>query len=387
MESAMLPATEEHRLIRESVATLAADFGHEYFAAQARAGLHADELWQAAAEAGFVGANLPEKFGGAGMGIAELSIVIEELAAHGCPLLMLVVSPAICGSIIAAHATAEQQATWLPEIASGRIRMSFAITEPNAGSNSHKITTTATRDGDGWRLNGTKCFITGVDNAAAILVVARTERDESTGRGRLSLFIVPTDAPGLSKSLIPVEIVAPERQFTLFFDDIALGPEALIGEANEGLRQVFTGLNPERITVAAVGNGIGRYALTKAADYARERKVWDVPIGAHQGLAHPLAEAYVQVELARLATWRAAELYDAGSDAGEAANIAKYAASEAALSALDRAIQTHGGNGLTTEFGLADLWFVARLLRTAPISREMILNFIAQHSLGLPKSY
>lgn len=383
----MLPATEEHRLIRGSVAAIAADFGHQYFADQARAGLHADELWQAIAEAGFVGANLPEKFGGAGMGIAELSIVIEELAAHGCPLLMLVVSPAICGSIIAAHGAPEQQAAWLPEIASGRMRMSFAITEPNAGSNSHRISTTASRDGDGWRLNGTKYFITGVDNAQAILVVARTGRDETTGRGRLSLFIVPTDAPGLSKTLIAVEMVAPERQFTLFFDDIVLGPDALIGEVDHGLRQVFTGLNPERITVAAIANGIGTYALTKAADYARERQVWDVPIGAHQGLAHPLAEAYMQVQLARLATWRAAELCDAGADAGEAANIAKYSAAEAAISALDHSIQTHGGNGLTTEFGLADLWFVARLLRTAPISREMILNFVAQHCLGLPKSY
>jgi len=383
----MLPVTEEHRLIRDSVAAIAADFGHDYFVAQARGGLNVEELWQAVAEAGFIGANLPEKYGGAGMGIAELSIVIEELAAHGCPLLMLVVSPAICGSIIAAHANPEQQASWLPGIASGSKRMAFAITEPNAGSNSHQITTTATADGDGWRLNGSKYFITVVDSADAILVVACTERDADSGRGRLSLFIVPTDVPGLSKSLIPVEMIAPERQFTLFFDDVQLGPESLIGEVNAGLRQVFTGLNPERITAAAVSNGIGCYALSKAADYARDRKVWGVPIGAHQGLAHPLAEAYIQVQLARLAASRAAELYDAGEDAGEAANIAKYSAAEASLLALDRSIQTHGGNGLTTEFGLADLWFVARLLRTAPISREMILNFIAQHSLDLPKSY
>jgi alkylation response protein AidB-like acyl-CoA dehydrogenase len=180
---------------------------------------------------------------------------------------------------------------------------------------------------------------------------------------------------------------APERQFTLFFDDVKLDASALIGELNDGLRQVFTGLNPERITAAAVANGISRYALTKASDYARERSVWGVPIGAHQGVAHPLAEAYIQVELARLATWRAADLYDSGEDPGEASNIAKFSASEAVLKALDSSIQTHGGNGLTTEFGLADLWFVARLLKTAPISREMILNFVGQHSLELPKSY
>ncbi len=383
----MLPATEEQRLIRDSVAALAADFGHEYFTAQARAGSNVDELWKAAGKAGFIGVNLPEKYGGGGMGISELAIVIEELATQGCPLLMLVVSPAICGSIIAKHGSPDQQAKWLPGLASGDIQMSFAITEPNAGSNSHQITTNATPDGDGWRLNGTKYFITGVDESDTILVVACTERDETTGRGRLSLFIVPTDAPGLSKTLIPVEMLAPERQFTLFFDDVTLGPDALIGEVNDGLRQVFTGLNPERITAAAVANGISRYALDKAADYARERSVWGVPIGTHQGLAHPLADAYIQVELARLAAWRAADLYDSGDDPGEASNIAKYSAAEAVLKALDTSIQTHGGNGITTEFGLADLWFVARLLRTAPISREMILNFVAQHSLDLPKSY
>jgi alkylation response protein AidB-like acyl-CoA dehydrogenase len=383
----MLPVTEEHRLIRESVSALAANFGHEYFSAQARANSNVDELWQAAGEAGFIGVNLPEKFGGGGMGISELAIVIEELAAAGCPLLMLVVSPAICGSIIAKHGSPEQQAQWLPGLASGKIQMSFAITEPNAGSNSHEITTNATKDGDGWRLKGTKYFITGVDESDAILVVACTERDEATGRGKLSLFIVPTDAPGLSKTVIPVEMIAPERQFTLFFDDVVLGPEALIGEVNDGLRQVFTGLNPERITAAAVANGISRYALGKATDYARERQVWGIPIGAHQGIAHPLAEAYIQVELARLAAWRAADLFDSGEDPGEASNIAKFSASEAVLLALDRAIQTHGGNGMTTEFGLADLWFVARLLKTAPISREMILNFVGQHSLELPKSY
>ena len=383
----MLPETDEHRLIRDSVAVLAADFGHEYFAAQAKAGSKAGELWKAAGKAGFIGVNLPEKYGGGGMGISELAIVIEELAAHGCPLLMLVVSPAICGSIIAKHGSEDQQAKWLPGLASGDLLMSFAITEPNAGSNSHLITTNATSDGSGWRLNGTKYFITGVDEADAILVVACTERDENTGKGRLSLFIVPTDAPGLSKTLIPVEIQAPERQFTLFFDNVELGPDALIGDLNDGLRQVFTGLNPERITAAAVSNGISRYALSKAADYARERSIWGVPIGTHQGIAHPLAEAYIQVELARLAAWRAADLYDSGEDPGEASNIAKFSASDASLKALDSSIQTHGGNGLTTEYGLADLWFIARLLKTAPISREMILNFVGQHSLDLPKSY
>jgi alkylation response protein AidB-like acyl-CoA dehydrogenase len=217
--------------------------------------------------------------------------------------------------------------------------------------------------------------------------VARTGEVDAKGRGHLSLFVVDTDAPGFRTAPIPVEMVTPEKQFTLWFDDVALPAERLLGREGDGLKQVFTGLNPERITGAALGNGLGLYALAKASSYARERAVWGVPIGAHQGLSHPLAKARIEVELARLMTWKAAWLFDAGQDAGEAANMAKYAAAEAALAALDQAIQVHGGNGLSTEFGLADVWFLARLLRTAPVSREMILNFVAEHTLGLPRSY
>jgi alkylation response protein AidB-like acyl-CoA dehydrogenase len=189
------------------------------------------------------------------------------------------------------------------------------------------------------------------------------------------------------KNLIPVEMVSTEKQFMIFFDDVFVEGDRLLGTFGDGFRQVFSGLNPERITSAAVVNGIGLYALEKAARYARERQVWSVPIGAHQGIAHPLAEAKIQVELARLMTSKAAWLFDHGLDAGEAANMAKFAGADAASFALDRAIQTHGGNGLATEYGLADMWGVVRLFRLAPISREMILNFVAQHSLGLPKSY
>lgn len=379
--------TTEQDEIAAAVARIARDFGHGYYVAKARADEHTTELWDAVAGAGFVGVNLPAEHGGGGMGIAELAVVIEELAAHGCPLLMLIVSPAICGSILARHGTDEQRTTWLPRLATGESKLAFAITEPDAGSNSHHLSLAAERTDGHWRLSGTKHFISGVDESDAILVVARTGVDESTGRGRLSLFLVPSDAPGLSRSVIPVELVAPEKQFILSFDDVVVDDGALVGDEGQGLRQVFDGLNPERITGAAMSNGIGRYALTKAARYANERAVWGTPIGSHQGIAHPLAEAYIQVEQARLMTMHAAARYDAGQDAGEVANIAKFAAAEASLNALDRAIQTHGGNGLASEFGLADLWFVARLLRTAPVSREMILNHIAQHALGLPRSY
>jgi alkylation response protein AidB-like acyl-CoA dehydrogenase len=376
----------EHAMVRDAVAKIAASFGHGYFVERARSGRRTDELWAAVAEGGFAGVNLPEEYGGGGMGVTELAIVVEELAAGGCPLLLLVVSPAICGSIIARHGTEEQRRRWLPGIASGREKMAFAITEPDAGSNSHRLSTSATRDGDHYVLRGQKYYISGVDEASALLVVARTA-DAGEGRGRLSLFVVDTDAPGLERTLIPVEIVAPEKQFTLHFDDVVVDADRLVGEEHEGLRQLFTGLNPERITGAAAANGLARYALDKAAAYAVSRRVWDVPIGAHQGVAHPLAEAKIDVELARLMTQKACWLYDAGLDAAEASNMAKLAAADAALLAIDRAIQAHGGNGLASEYGLADLWGLARLMKTAPVSREMVLNHIAQHSLGLPRSY
>ena len=193
---------------------------------------------------------------------------------------------------------------------------------------------------------------------------------------------------GLDRAPIELHVNAPERQFFLFLDDVRVDGDRLLGDEGDGLRQVFNGLNPERIIGAAAGNGIARYALARAAAYANQRQVWGVPIGAHQGLAHPLAEAKIEVELARLMTQKAAWATDAGvPGAGEAANMAKYAAAEAALHAVDVAIQVHGGNGFAAEYGIAGLWWMARVLRTAPVSREMILNYVAEHSLRLPRSY
>ncbi|PQM45408.1 Acyl-CoA dehydrogenase fadE12 [Mycobacterium talmoniae] len=265
--------------------------------------------------------------------------------------------------------------------------MAFGLTEPDAGSNSHNLKTTARRTGAGWTITGSKYYISAVDQASAILIVARDADHSTPEKNALSLFVVPTDSPGLTYRPIDTSIVSPDKQFLVYLDQVQVGEEALIGVAGNGLRQVFDGLNPERILVGALCGGIGRYAIDKACAYAKQRCVWSTPIGAHQGIAHPLAEAHIAVELSRMATARSAEMFDAGQPAGEAANIAKFAASEAALKALDQAIQTHGGNGLSNEYGLSELWFVTRLMRTAPVSREMTLNFIAQTSLGLPRSY
>jgi alkylation response protein AidB-like acyl-CoA dehydrogenase len=232
-------------------------------------------------------------------------------------------------------------------------------------------------------------YISGVDETSYVLVVARMA-DERTGRLQPALFMVPCDAPGLTYSKIDMEIVSPENQFMLFLDEVRVPAGALIGESAEaGLPALFTGLNPERITVAAMSIGTARYALSRASAYTATRSVWGRPIGSHQGVAHPLAHAAIQVELARLMVAKAASLYDLGRDveAGVAANMAKYAAAEAANLAVDTAIQAHGGNGMTTEYGVATLMGGVRAGRIAPVSREMILNFVSQHVLGQQKSY
>jgi len=389
--------SDERQELRRQVAKLAGKYGREWFTEKARSGEKTTDLWLEIGKNGYLGINIPEEYGGGGGGIGDIAAVCEELAAQGCPLLLMVVSPAICGTIISRYGTPAQKQRWLPGICDGTGTMAFAITEPDAGTNSHNITTTARRDtlpdgGQGWVLNGRKVFISGIDEADNVLVVARTE-DARTGRLKPCLFVVPTDAAGLEANPIPMEIVSPENQYAVFIDDVRLPADALVGdpsgEGDAGLQQLFAGLNPERIMAASFSLGLARFAIGKAAAYAQERSVFGAPIGSHQAVAHPLAQSKIEIELARLMTQKAAALYDAGNDigAGEAANMAKYAAAEAACDAVDRAVQTHGGNGITQEYGMAGMLVAARAGRIAPVSREMILNFVAMHSLGLPKSY
>ncbi len=386
-DSPVVNTDEDRRALRDAVGRLAGKYGRSYFQEVAKRGGFPEELWRDLGDAGYLGVHLPEEYGGGGGGLADLAVVIEECAAQGCPMQYIVIS-AICGPILAHHASTVLKDRWLAGIADGTKKMAFAITEPDAGTNTHRISTTATPvDGGGWRINGAKYWTSGADEADALLVVCRDAEVGPNGKPTLSLLIVDTAAPGLTMQVIDSALGAPERQFMVFFDDVPVAADSIIGAQGQGLKQVFAGLNPERVAAASIANGIALYALQKAATYANQRVVWDVPIGAHQGVAHPLARSYIEVQLARVMNARAAELFDAGQDAGEAANMAKYAAGEACLGALDNAIQTHGGNGLSNEYGLSDLWFTARMLRTAPVSREMIFNFIAQHSLGLPKSY
>jgi len=383
--------TDEHSALRAAVGELGQEFGMDYWLARARRHESTDELWEKAAQLGFIGINTPERYGGGGAGITELAIVCEELATAGSPLLLLVVSPAICATILSQTGTDEQRQRFLPGMASGAIKMAFAITEPDAGLNSHRIATTGIERPDGsFSLTGRKYYISAVDQVDYVLVVGQSPASRAGGSIRPALFVVPTDAPGFEYRPIEMEIVSPERQFFCYFDEVEVPPENVVGGSlDAALPALFAGLNPERITVAAFSIGTARYALAKAARYAKERTVWQAPIGTHQAIAHPLAKAYLETELAKLMVYKAADLHDRGlaTAAGEASNMAKYAAAEAAWNALDAAIQTHGGNGMTAEYGLGALLGVVRAMRIAPVTKEMILNFLAQHSLGLPKSY
>lgn len=268
--------------------------------------------------------------------------------------------------------------------------MAFALTEAGAGSNLRNLSTTATRDGDAWVTRGTKQFITGLDVSDMALVVTRTDTDDR-GRSQLTLFIVDTDSTGLVFRPIPIKIKikSPDRQFTVSLEDVVVPADRLIGGVpDQGLTQIFSSLTPERVNVAAQAVGLGRCFLDKAVAYAKDRNIWGVPTGAHQGIAHPLAAAKIQRELVRLMTTKAASLFDHGLvEVGEAAAVAKLAAADAALSAFDQTVQVLGGNAFASEYGVGDLWGITRLMRSAPVSREMVLNYVAQHSLGLPRSY
>src|SRR5260370_14258357 len=261
--------SEDQRALRAVVAEIAKDFGPRYYAERAAERRPCAELWTAIGNAGFIGVNIPQGYGGGGGGLTELALVCEESAAAGTPLLLLLVSAAISAEMITEFGTEDQRQAWLPGLASGAVKVVFAITEPDAGSNTLRISTTAVRDGEDWVLHGTKYYISGVDEAEALLVVARTGQDE---RGaRLSLFIVPSDAAGLDKHLLPVDLLLPERQFTLFFDGVRAGPGALVGPEGDGVKPGCHGLDPERITGPALGGGIARYPLTAAARCARDR--------------------------------------------------------------------------------------------------------------------
>lgn len=354
------------------------------------------EIWDAIAEAGFLGALVPPEYGGTGMGLLAMVLATEELASHGFGNALLVVTTmdALC---IAKSGSEEIKRRFLPKIADGSYKFCFAITEPQAGSNSFRITTHAIRDGDTYYLNGQKTYITGFDVADYALVVARTTpyaEVQSQGLPKaygLSLFIVDTKSPGIELSRIPTHGIEGMNQWNVFFNNTPVPKENLVGEENAGAMALFKALNPERIMAAASALGLTEFVLRIAVPYARERKVFrDTPIGQYQAIQHPLAEVKILSEAVRLLTYKAAWAFDNDlppSETGFYADAAKFLGAELAIKAADAGIETLGGNGFSEEYGLIYLWESARLMRTAPVSREMILNYVAEHILGLPRSY
>ena len=379
--------TEEQHMLREAVRAIAEKFGHGYFTECARSGRKADELWDELASFGIPRGKRARRIRWRGDGHKR---TCDRPRRARCSRMPAAPARCVAGDLRHDHRPLRDRRPAARLVASLRHRRAqdgLRNHRAHAGSNSHRISTTATRDGDAYRVRGTKYYISGADESESALVVTRTGVDEDTGRGGFRCSSSTSRAKGFRRRSSPSRSSLPRSSSPCSSTMWSSQPSASSGPRATGCDRSSWDVNPERIMSAAMAGGIGRYALDKASAYARDRSVWGTPIGRHQGLEHPLAKAKIDLEMARLMCQKAAWTYDVGLDAGEAANMAKYAAAEAAIAALDQAIQTHGGNGMASEYGLADMWGTARLLRTAPISREMILNFVAQHSLDLPKSY
>jgi alkylation response protein AidB-like acyl-CoA dehydrogenase len=353
-------------------------------------------LWDGFADVGLLGCLVPEEYGGNGMGLLALTIGFEEVTANALSPGLLLVT-AMDSACLLKNGSPELKRRYLPGIADGTLKFCFAITEPDAGTNTFRLKTSAKRDGDDYVLNGQKIFISGVDISDYMLVVARTtsiEELEAQGKPKsqgISLFVVDTKSPGLEKTPINIGLSEELTQFQLFFDNVRVPADHLVGQEGNGTFAMFNSLNPERILAAGICVGMAEYALRKAVAYAQERKVFkNTPIGAYQSIAHPLAEVKINLEAVKLMTYRAAWAFDQGmnpAEVGTHANMAKFLGADLAIKAVDAALETHGGMGFVEDTGLIQLWNGARLFKTAPVSREMLLNYVSEWNLGLPKSY
>ncbi len=347
-----------------------------------------EELWQSLADTGLLGLTIPEALGGSGGGQLEVVTLMETLAGAGLAMPMLLLT-AFARVPILRHGTPSQIEQFVLPSMEGKEKLCFAITEPDAGTNSFAMKTLATACEGGYRIRGQKIFISAVDQSDRMLLVARTTEASSVDHrtSGMSLFVVDVKSQGLSYNPLNIDVGWAEKQFQVFFDDVFVPHDRLIGRVDEGLAGMFDALNSERLLATAMGVGIGSFALEKAVSYSQSRKPFGRPIGSYQSLQHRIAEAKAEIEAARLMMITAAVSFDAGANAGPQANMAKFLASRAAVKAVEAAIQTHGGYGFDKDFDVITLWPSARLLEVAPINNEMLLNFIGEHVLGLPRSY
>lgn len=377
--------------IRAAVAELCGRFDDDYWSACDREHRFPQEFYDAMAEGGWIGVVIPERFGGGGQGIGVAAAILEEVAASGAGMNG---ASAIHMSIfgmqpVVLHGSEEMRAKYLPVVASGELQVAFGVTEPDAGTDTTKITTRAVRSGDRYVVNGRKVWTSKALEADRILLLTRTTPLAEVQRPSqgLTLFLVDRNAPGVDAT--PIEKMGRNAVASCetTYVDVVVHESDRVGEEGKGFSYLLDGLNAERILVAAEAVGIGRAALRRAVDYANERIVFDRPIGQNQGISFPLAEAHAKLRAARLMIDEAARLIDLGEPCGEEANLAKFLAAEAGFFAADRAVQTHGGFGYATEYHVERYFRESRLPRIAPISQELILAYVAEHVLGLPRSH
>ncbi len=381
--------TDEQRMIKSAAAELAQGFEEEYWIEKSRGNEYPREFYDELVKNGWIGIAIPEEYGGGGMGMLEMVLGMVEFGNQGADVgLMFVLTPVFGGLSVLKHGSEQQKEELLPKIANGDMRFCFGITEPDAGSNALKTTTTAGKRGDNYVINGKKTLISGIDLAQKMLVVTRTmPYDPKHKVAGITLFLVDVDSPGIDTSELDVGLSLLEKQYEVFFDDVEVPAENMLGEEHRGLIPLFDTLNPERMTGASNGVGFANFAINKAVEYAKMRQVFDVPIGSHQGIQFPLADSRAKIDAVELLLYKAAYLYDKGMPCGREANTAKYLASEFGFEAVDRAVQTMGGYGLTEEAGLMRVWKNIRLIKTAPVTNQLVLAYIGQHVLGMPKSY
>lgn len=385
------PDTQEENLIRESVARLCADFPDDYWEQHDREQKYPQDFFQAMAAAGWIGTAIPEAYGGSGKGIGEAALVLEEVAASGAAmngatavhLSMFGMHPVV------KHGSEAMKQKYLPDVVTGKLQVAFGVTEPDAGSDTTAIKTSARLEGDRYLVKGRKIWTTKALESERVLLLVRTtprEKVEKKTQG-MSLLLAKLRDPCVSISPIPKLGRNAVQTCEVVYDDLEVSVEDRVGEEGKGFNYLLDGLNAERILIAAEAIGIGRAALRRAVDYANDREVFGRPIGKNQGIAFPLATAHTQLEAARLMVAKAASLLDQNLPCGAEANMAKWLAAEAGFFAADQALQTHGGFGYAREFHVERYWREARLMKLAPISQEMILNYLAEHELGLPRSY
>lgn len=384
--------SDEQRMMQDTIRSIGEQYGEDYWQEIHATQDQPEELFNDLAEGGWFGAPLPIEYGGQGLDLLDTVIILEALCETNAweATFRFTMSTVFGGISLVEHGSEEQKETYLPSIAEGDAVWALGMTEPDAGLNSSQISTFAKKEGDEYVINGRKQWISGMEFADQLLLITRTEPLEEVDRkfDGMTAFIVDPDAAGIEYSEIPLDMYYTEPTYDLFLDDLHVHEDQVLGEVGHGMYQIFSMLNVERVTAAMSGWGAGKEALDKGVQYAKDREVWSEPIGAHQAIAHPLAEAHAKMESSRTLLRQAAWQYDNQvGDVGEIANIAKYLTCQAAWEACEASMSTHGGMSASQEMGIAAAWGVARHQRTGPVSEEMVLNHIAQHSLGLPRSY